>query len=178
MNSHAKRLVQLINQLNLNTRSFAITCGFSQPTTIYSVIKNNSKLTTSTLNKICDRFPQVNKDWLLSGLGEMFVNSKANEDELTVTAKQVNNKINISTDKILNTIVPKMLRHDLITKADNVLDELSGFLNEFKLMKTDLYKIKKDISKINDNLTNIEFIETVKVIKKQNKKDNGGIDLN
>jgi len=93
MNNHADRLVNLINQLNLNTRSFAITCGFSQPTTIYSIIKNNSKLTKNTIDKICNRFPQVNRDWLLTGFGTMFYNTDNTLDDLTVTAKQVLDKL-------------------------------------------------------------------------------------
>jgi len=93
MNNHAKRLVELINKLNLNTRSFAVTCGFSQPTTIYSIIKNNSKLTKNTIDKICNRFPQVNRDWLLTGFGTMFNESDLTLDDLTVTAKQVLDKL-------------------------------------------------------------------------------------
>jgi len=190
MNNHAKRLVDLINELNLNTRSFAITCGFSQPTTIYSVIKNNSKLTKNTIDKICNRFPQVNKDWLLTGLGTMFNKTNATSDDLTVTAKQVidniesqiqeiTNKIKTQTEESLNTIVvPKMLRHDLVTKADGLLSELGDFLNEFVIIKNELLAMKDDLNKIHGKITNIAFIETVKAIEEQTKKENGGIDMN
>lgn len=190
MNNHAKRLVDLINELNLNTRSFAITCGFSQPTTIYSVIKNNSKLTKNTLDKICNRFSEVNRDWLLTGLGKMFNETNATSDDLTVTAKQVideleyqlkeiTNSIKTQTEESLNTlIVPKMLRHDLVNKADLLLDELGGFLNEFKKLKKELLEMKEDILNIYGKITNISFIETVKAIEEKTKKENGGIDMN
>ena len=190
MNNHAKRLVDLIDELNLNTRSFAITCGFSQPTTIYSVIKNNSKLTKNTLDKICNRFPEVNRNWLLTGLGKMFNETNATSDDLTVTAKQVidnienqiqelTSKIKSQTEESLNTlIVPKMLRHDLVTKADGLLDELGGFLNEFKELKKELTEMKEDILNIYGKITNISFIETVKAIEEKTKKENGGIDMN
>jgi len=178
MNKHADRLIELINHLNLNTRSFAIACGFSQPTTIYSVLKNNSKLTTNTLDKICNRFPQVNKDWLLTGYGNMFNTSTRSSDDLTVTAKQVIDKLDNQTEEILDTIVPKMLRHDLVTKADGLLNELQEFLKEFKIIKTELVEIKQDIDKIHGKLTEMEYYETVKAVKDERKKKNGGIDLN
>lgn len=190
MNNHAERLVELINQLNLNTRSFAITCGFSQPTTIYSIIKNNSKITKNTIDKICNRFPQVNRDWLLTGLGTVFNTDTTSSDDLTVTAKQVidklenqiqelTSKIKSQTEESLNTlIVPKMLRHDLVTKADGLLNELGDFLEEFVIIKNELLAMKDDIIKIHSKITNIAFIETVKAIEEKTKKENGGIDMN
>lgn len=123
MKTQSGRLIELINQLNLNTRSFAMNCGFSQPTTIYSVIKNDSKLTKSTLDKICNRFPQVNKDWLLTGHGNMFFN-KESSDDLTVTAKQSIDGIVLELEK------KEVLSNDkldlLIKKIDNIHERLLG----------------------------------------------------
>ena len=123
MKTQSGRLIELINQLNLNTRSFAMNCGFSQPTTIYSVIKNDSKLTKSTLDRICNRFPQVNKDWLLTGHGNMFFN-KESSDDLTVTAKQ-------SIDGIVSELEKKEVLSNnkldlLIKKIDNIHERLLG----------------------------------------------------
>jgi len=71
-----------------------------------------------------------------------------------------------------------MLRHDLVTKADLLLDELGGFLNEFKDLKSELSEMKEDILNIYGKITNISFIETVKAIEEKTKKENGGIDMN
>jgi len=190
MSSPSERLEKLIDKLNLNTRSFAIELGYSRADSIYAIFKRNSKISNSLLNKIYYRFPQVNKDWLLTGHGAIFNTDTASSDDLTVTAKQVidklenqaeniTSKIKTQTEYTLNTlIVPKMLRHDLVTKADSLLNELGTFLNEFKIIKTEISEMKTDIVKIHGKITSIEFMETIKAIEEQAKKANGGIDLN
>ena len=171
MKTQSGRLIELINQLNLNTRSFALNCGFSQPTTIYSVIKNDSKLTTSTLDKICNRFPQVNKDWLLTGYGNMFNSSSEKEplsDELTVTAKQV-----------IDTIVPKMLRHDLVTKAELLIEELHKAVLKFNTVEVAMNLQNQKLEAIHKKINSLERMQAVEIIKEAKKKrKNGGLDLN
>lgn len=189
MSHPSERLSLLINTLSLNVNSFSTECGYSSSTTIWRIINDNKKPSKPTLDKICARFKNVNKEWLLTGQGSMFFN-KESFDDLTVTAKQVidkldnqaeniTSKIKTQTEDTLNTlIVPKMLRHDLVTKADFLLNELGGFLNEFKIIKEEFTRMKNDIEVIHSKITNIEFIETVKAIEQQIKKENGGIDLN
>ena len=171
MKTQSGRLIELINQLNLNTRSFALNCGFSQPTTIYSVIKNDSKLTISTLDKICNRFPQVNKDWLLTGYGNMFNSSSEKEplsDELTVTAKQV-----------IDTIVPKMLRHDLVTKAELLIEELHKTVLKFNTVEVAMNLQNQKLEAIHKKINSLERMQAVEIIKEAKKKrKNGGLDLN
>lgn len=190
MSHPSERLSLLINTLSLNVNSFSTECGYSSSTTIWRIINDNKKPSRPTLDKICARFKNVNKEWLLTGQGTMFNTATASSDDLTVTAKQVidkldsqaeniTSKIKTQTEDTLNTlIVPKMLRHDLVTKADFLLDELGNFLNEFKIIKTELSEMKDDIEKIHGKITSIEFMETVKIIEEQTKKENGGIDLN
>ena len=71
-----------------------------------------------------------------------------------------------------------MLRHDLVAKADFLLNELGTFLDEFKIIKNEISEMKNDIEKIHGKITSIEFMEAVKIIEEQTKKENGGIDLN
>ena len=93
MSHPSQRLESLIGKLNLNTRSFAIELGYSRADSIYAIFKRNSKISNTLLNKISNRFPQVNKDWLLTGHGTMFTTTTASSDDLTVTAKQVLDKL-------------------------------------------------------------------------------------
>jgi hypothetical protein len=93
MSNPSQRLESLIGKLNLNTRSFAIELGYSRADSIYAIFKRNSKISNTLLNKISNRFPQVNKDWLLTGHGTMFNTTTASSDDLTVTAKQVLDKL-------------------------------------------------------------------------------------
>ena len=180
MKKPSERLNELIISLGHNVNSFSVVCEYATSHTIWSLINKQKKPSKPTLDRICKFFPQVNRGWLISGDGEMFLNIK-NEinGDLTVTAKQVIDKMELKTSEILNTIVPKMLRHDLVDKADGLLTELSAFLNEFKDIKSEMNEMKKDVSSIHEKITSIEFMETVKVIEEATKKrENGGLDLN
>ena len=92
MSHPSERLSLLINTLSLNVNSFATECGYSSSTTIWRIINDNKKPSKPTLDKICARFKYVNKEWLLTGQGSMFFN-KESSDDLTVTAKQVLDKL-------------------------------------------------------------------------------------
>ena len=140
------RLQGLINALNLNPRSFAIELGYEQATTIYNIIKRQSTPSRSTLDKICNRFPQVNREWLLTGQGSMFNTTTATSspDDLTVTAKQV-------------------------------IDHLSKIIPDLSLVEkfaTELNQLKKESAEIHEKITSIEFLEALKLIKEKKKKRN------
>ena len=124
MSSPSERLEKLIDKLNLNTRSFAIELGYTRADSIYAIFKRNSKISTSLLNKICNRFSQVNKDWLLTGQGTMFNTASTSSDDLTVTAKQ-------SIDGIVSELEKKEVLSNnkldlLIKKIDNIHERLLG----------------------------------------------------
>ena len=89
----AQRLKQLIDALGMNINSFSKECGYPSSATIWRIVDDNKKPSTPTLDKICNRFPQVNREWLLTGLGNMFTTTTTSSDDLTVTAKQVLDKL-------------------------------------------------------------------------------------
>ena len=89
----AQRLKQLIDSLGMNINSFSKECGYPSSATIWRIIDDNKKPSTPTINKICNRFKQVNREWLLTGLGTMFTTTSTSVDDLTVTAKQVLDKL-------------------------------------------------------------------------------------
>ena len=51
---------------------------------IYASIQRNSKLSMETVVKILTKFPQVNKDWLETGEGNMFVEKSGTNFEETI----------------------------------------------------------------------------------------------
>jgi len=91
MSTPAQRIDLLINALNLNINSFSKECGYPTSATIWRLINEGAKPSNPTLNKICNRFPQVNREWLMTGHGSMFTTQE--NDDLTVTAKQVIDKL-------------------------------------------------------------------------------------
>lgn len=69
------RLKKLIKVLNLNQSSFAKSLGLTQPN-ISRMVSGSSNISVEVLNRIKDRYRQVNLHWLLAGEGEMFFDEK------------------------------------------------------------------------------------------------------
>ncbi len=69
--TQAKRLEALIIALKMSIRQFEIEIDVGSAT-IDKAIKRNSKLGFGTVHKILQKFPNVNKEWLENGKGEMF----------------------------------------------------------------------------------------------------------
>ena len=154
MSHPSERLSLLINTLSLNVNSFATECGYSSSTTIWRIINDNKKPSKPTLDKICARFKNVNKEWLLTGQGSMFFN-KESSDDLTVTAKQI-------FDKFLPlTPDPKT-----IINLEQTMIKVEGFLNKFE-------QTQKEIEAIHEKITSIEFLEALKLIREKKKERNG-----
>ena len=109
MSTPAQRIDLLINALNLNINSFSKECGYPTSATIWRLINEGAKPSNPTLNKICNRFPQVNREWLMTGFGLMF--NKQENDDLTVTAKQVIDNLKENTESLKNEI--KVLKDEL-----------------------------------------------------------------
>tara|TARA_R100000655_G_scaffold76321_1_gene115390 strand:+ start:157 stop:597 length:441 start_codon:yes stop_codon:yes gene_type:complete len=141
MSTPAKRIDLLINALNLNINSFSKECGYPTSATIWRLINEGAKPSNPTLNKICNRFPQVNREWLMTGYGSMF--TKQQDDDLTVTAKQVIDKLE-----------PKF----------TTTETVKAFFKEFS-------EVKNQMAEIHEKLNSIEFIEALKMIKELQKKD-------
>ncbi len=102
MSSPAQRIDTLIKSLNLNINSFSKECGYPTSATIWRLINEGAKPSAPTLNKICNRFPQVNREWLMTGYGSMF--TKQENEDLTVTAKQVIDELKENTESLKNEI--------------------------------------------------------------------------
>jgi len=99
--SRSSRLQELLDSLSLNPRSFALELGMDRATTIYNIFNRDAKISKKLLDKICTRFTQVNREWLMTGHGSMYLGSTALEDDLTVTAKQVLEVLNPKIDQLL-----------------------------------------------------------------------------
>ena len=102
MSSPAQRIDTLIKSLNLNINSFSKECGYPTSATIWRLINEGAKPSAPTLNKICNRFPQVNREWLMTGYGSMF--TKQENEDLTVTAKQVIDELKENTESLKKEI--------------------------------------------------------------------------
>ncbi len=65
------RIKELMFRLDKNQSSFAESIGYSQ-TSVYNTINDKTKPGSEMLAKILAVYPAVNKEWLISGVGNMF----------------------------------------------------------------------------------------------------------
>ena len=67
-------LFDLIIELKLNPKSFAESLGFKRTDRIYNVLKGLNGISNDLARIITDKYPSVNYEWLLTGIGNMFIN--------------------------------------------------------------------------------------------------------
>lgn len=65
-----ERIKKIISYSGLSDRAFAIRCGINQPT-LFNQLKGIRAVSLDTVLAICRAFPEVSRDWLLLGEGEM-----------------------------------------------------------------------------------------------------------
>ena len=138
-------------------------------------------MSNPTYNKICDAFPLVNRGWLATGDGNMFIEKpkEPSKEDLTTTTTQVIKELTKMLHEQSEFITSKMVQPNLVYDAIQIVSDLKGVLNQFKSIKKQGEENKEFLFEINEKLTSIEFKETVKIIKESTKrKENGGLDMN
>lgn len=70
-----ERIKTLVYELRMNNNSFAVAIGVT-PTAIIKTVNKLSKPRFEMLEKILEKFPEVNRDWLMTGDGEIFGNGQ------------------------------------------------------------------------------------------------------
>ena len=113
------RLKKLIKALHLNQSSFAESIGKTQPN-INRMISGNSNISGEILNRIPGRYAQVNLHWLLTGVGEMFLESgpeehpQVNEDVIPYKDKEMLEKWMEEVEEILRGLVKKFEKRSIL----------------------------------------------------------------
>jgi len=181
MKHPSERLSELITALGHNINSFSVKCKYKTSHSLWSIIANKKTMSNPTYNKICDAFPLVNRGWLATGDGNMFIEKpkEPSKEDLTTTSTQVIKELNKMLHEQSEFITSKMVQPNLVYDAIQIVSDLKGVLNQFKSIKKQGEENKEFLFEINEKLTSIEFKETVKIIKESAKrKENGGLDMN
>ena len=81
-----ERLKQFIEYLGISVRGFEQKISVSNGL-IARFLSKNTTIQSDVLSKICDRFPELNPNWLITGKGEMLHEaSKQIPTDSTITA--------------------------------------------------------------------------------------------
>ena len=65
------RIKDIIKLSGLSDRAFALKCGINQQT-LFNQLKGIRAISLDTVISICKTFPEISRDWLLLGEGDMF----------------------------------------------------------------------------------------------------------
>ena len=192
------RIKHLISFKQLSISSFSREIGLINGVTISKIINQNRKPSSKTIGRIIQAFPDINYDWLVNGEGEMIKGSvvksiKTNEDDLTVTTKQVidfmkeyypystqesenrlDKKIDIAKKELIDFLY--LGKSDLIDfmntgKADlkEVIDD--SFLKILK--KSEEIQHKSEDSRVKFDLAHSKTLKKVETLEKEIKVLNG-----
>ena len=201
MSTYSQRIKEILYKKGLNIKEFCIKIGMNSPNTIQLIIRENRKPSYKTVNKIMTAFPDINYEWLMEGEIKQNSNlpkSMSGNEDLTVTAKQVINQLDIN-NKHYTTILDKKMSddrdyYDSVTKSNNsnysknieiILSGFQGLVEKFdksnkywseqnKELK-DLFLLTLDkVLHIEQDLENIKSFMAIgfekQAIKKADKK--------
>lgn len=97
MSNYSERLSRILAQNSLTLAGFCEKVGLNSTTTISKIVSENRKPSSKTIGRIINAFPEINYEWLTTGHGNMIngdnLTKKIDEDDLTVTARQILNKL-------------------------------------------------------------------------------------
>lgn len=70
------RLERVIKWTGLSVNSFALNIGLKRSENLYQIKRGNNGISRDLANLITTKYPTVSKGWLLTGEGDMFIESQ------------------------------------------------------------------------------------------------------
>jgi len=180
------RILKIIRHYNLSISEFSREIGLNSAATIQKIITYKRKASPKTTGKILNRFPEVEYDWLITGQGDMLKSDKeafvaVNEDDLTVTSKQIINFIKSDVIDYVNKQIG-INQVEFLNQIENVIDNRINDIQKESTKNSNYYKSQHFTNgekidnlgyKLNDVIDNVEKlnvliqqIETQDVINK------------
>lgn len=114
------RIKQLISQMGLSTRSFALKCGLRQ-NTVSNQLNGMRELSLQTVTAILNACPQVSAEWLMRGEGGPYKTEQSNTAEL--------DRINKLVDTIATLQDTINAKNDMIATLCNHVTQLENQIN-------------------------------------------------
>lgn len=100
-----ERVKLIMEREGYNKNSFSTAIGLSNNVTITRLINEERKPSRMTLEKIAQRFPQYNPDWVLSGEGEMH-RKEENKEVSADNGKQQEKKEQFTNSQFIPNVRP------------------------------------------------------------------------
>ena len=113
------RIKQLINDVEMNSAQFASEIGIAA-SSLHHIVSGRNNPSLDVIQKILQRFPNINAEWLINGKGEAYknkdiiqkdlfdknTNDEGLREESNFTTKAKSNKqLSLSEDKEIEKII-------------------------------------------------------------------------
>ena len=158
-NSVKNRLLQFLEYKNLSQKRFEEICGLSNG--YVNNIRKSIKLDTFN-GKIEPNFPELNRNWLLLGDGEMLVQNTPEEEEEETYLRAERNRYSLSLQRIqelTNLPMKKLKAYDNEDVPDDILE---AFENLFQRIENE-YNEREEQDDTLPVLITDEMVSNVKV---------------
>lgn len=100
------RLKEFIDDLGLSIDGFRVQCGIKSSATMAGIIHDGKRPSDKTLQKIIKRYPQLSKDWIETGVGEMYL------DQFTKHNNSSTGALQASRASQFSSIEQSLMNHD------------------------------------------------------------------
>lgn len=146
------RYKQLADALNLSVLELEQSIGVTV-SRLNAAIRRNSKVNGDIVYKILDKYPNVNKSWLLNGEGEMFTNNqetKAHEPEnpyqkTDVTAKYIALLEDYAEREKINSDRIYKLAEQLAANSERMAEQLTHLQENQKIIADAVFDVGKEV---------------------------------
>lgn len=130
ISAQSARLKEFIDHTGMTVSQFGKQCGFASASTLHNVIAVGKTPSQKVLEKIINRFPQLNYDWIVLGYGEMIVKGFQNREVSAVSLQK-------STQSSFGSIQESLENHDFslnelakrVEQALTKVETISEFLS-------------------------------------------------
>jgi hypothetical protein len=130
-----ERVSIVMNHYGLNKNSFSKEIGIKNNVAIGRIINEKRKPIRATLEKIVNRFPEINLDWLLTGNGDMLID-KPNV-EVPKEAPPVSTQLELNFEKIVEN------NSKLVDNNTTLVDTNTKLSEQIIKLSNEILKLKK-----------------------------------
>lgn len=128
---------ELLKELGMNPKQLSDSLGKERPQWAYDILNENKNvgISKNIAELVCEKFPQINKSWLLTGEGEMLSNTKEDGENLISLATEPNLEYGIEQPKISYSKGVPYYNVDFIGGFDLILNDqttIPEYLIDFK----------------------------------------------
>lgn len=116
----AERIEELLKYSNMSAKKFAETIGIKTVQSLYDIQKGKIKnISKAIAGKVSEAFPEIEKDWILTGKGNMIKNTNSGQNFGSIEGKNKSSYSNVGNS--ISISLPETGTQKII-KPDGTID--------------------------------------------------------